>query len=70
MITLLKINPNPSTCLPEYSTPLEKQRSERDRGVRETEKRERQRNVRDRGARETEEQERQRSEREKGARET
>ena len=46
--TIKKINPNPSTCLPEHSIPLEKQRSERDKGVRETEERERQRSVRDR----------------------
>ena len=28
-----KINPNPSTCLPEHSVKLKKQRSDRDRGV-------------------------------------
>ena len=50
----IKINPNPSTCLPEHSIRLEKQRNKRDRGARETEEREKQRSVRDRGVRETE----------------
>ena len=52
MITPLKIYPNPTKCLPEHSihVQIEKQRSERDRGVRDTEEREKQWSVRGKGA--------------------
>ena len=45
----IKNNPGPSTCLPELSIQLTKQRIERDRVARQTEKREKQRSKRRRG---------------------